>query len=132
MKLEKQVEHDLKASITTSKVRRHLWTSSGGEGQTSQPETPTSAPGSSNVQQLKPVKIENEKDNVGKSIGPKKRKGIKFSEDIVLPLPHKVKTLHATKSEIGTGIDSPFECPTVALKSYNAINTPPDTQIIEV
>ncbi|KAL3681661.1 hypothetical protein R1sor_024617 [Riccia sorocarpa] len=73
---EEQVEHDLKASIAASKVRRHLWTSSGGEGQTSQPETPTSAPGSSNVQQLKPVKIEDEKDNVGKSIGPKKRKGI--------------------------------------------------------
>ncbi|KAL3678633.1 hypothetical protein R1sor_021589 [Riccia sorocarpa] len=70
-----QVEHDLKASIAASKVRRHLWTSSGGEGQTSQPKTPTSAPASTNVQQLKHVKIEDEKETVGKSIASKKRKG---------------------------------------------------------
>ncbi|KAL3676965.1 hypothetical protein R1sor_026913 [Riccia sorocarpa] len=91
----------------------------------SQPPTPTSAPASSNVQQLKPVKIEGEKDNVGKSAGPKKRKGPKHSDDTVLPPPHKVKTRHATKSEIGTGIDSPSESRTITLKSYKAINTPP-------
>ncbi|KAL3676789.1 hypothetical protein R1sor_026737 [Riccia sorocarpa] len=94
-----QVEHDWKASSAASKVRRHLFTASGG-GQTSQPPTPTLAPASSNVQQLKPVKIEGEKDNVGKSAGPKNRKGPKHSDDIVLPPPHKVKTRHATKSEI--------------------------------
>ncbi|KAL3701618.1 hypothetical protein R1sor_019640 [Riccia sorocarpa] len=124
MNLQDQVEHDWKASSAASKVRRHLWTSSGG-GQTSQPPTPTSAPASSNVQQLKPVKIEGEKDNVGKSAGPKKRKGPKHSDDTVLPPPHKVKTRHATKSEIGTGIDSPSESRTITLKSYKAINTPP-------
>ncbi|KAL3686963.1 hypothetical protein R1sor_013272 [Riccia sorocarpa] len=124
MNLQDQVEHDWKASSDASKVRRHLWTSSGG-GQTSQPPTPTSAPASSNVQQLKLVKIEGEKDNVGKSAGPKKRKGPKHSDDTVLPPPHKVKTRHATKSEIGTGIDSPSESRTITLKSYKAINTPP-------
>ncbi|KAL3684491.1 hypothetical protein R1sor_002513 [Riccia sorocarpa] len=124
MNLQDQVEHDWKASSAASKVRRHLWTSSGG-GQTSQPPTPTSAPTSSNVQQLKPMKIEGEKDNVGKSAGPKKRKGPKHSDDTVLPPPHKVKTRHATKSEIGTGIDSPSESRTITLKSYKAINTPP-------
>ncbi|KAL3689013.1 hypothetical protein R1sor_015322 [Riccia sorocarpa] len=119
-----QVEHDWKASSAASKVRRHLWTSSGG-GQTSQPPTPTLAPASSNVQQLKPMKIEGEKDNVGKSAGPKKRKRPKHSDDTILPPPHKVKTRHATKSEIGTGIDSPSESRTITLKSYKAINTPP-------
>ncbi|KAL3696362.1 hypothetical protein R1sor_010438 [Riccia sorocarpa] len=121
---EDQVEHDWKASSAASKVRRHLWTSSGG-GQTSQPPTPTSAPASSNVHQLKLVKIEGEKDNVGKSAGPKKWKGHKHSDYTVLPPPHKVKTRHATKSEIGTGIDSPSESRTITLKSYKAINTPP-------
>ncbi|KAL3693319.1 hypothetical protein R1sor_006970 [Riccia sorocarpa] len=119
-----QVEHDWKASSAASKVRRHLYTASGG-GHTSQPPTPTSAPASSNVQQLKHVKIEGEKDNVGKSAGPKKRNGPKHSDDTILPPPHKVKTRHATKSEIGTGIDSPSESRTITLKSYKAINTPP-------
>ncbi|KAL3688137.1 hypothetical protein R1sor_014446 [Riccia sorocarpa] len=121
---EEQVERDWKVSSSASKVRSHHWASSAGGVLSSQADTPTSTPGSSNAHQLVAVKVEEEQGPVGKTSGSKKRKGVKGSEDLPL-CPRKVKTRHATKSEIGTGIGSPSQCQSIILKSYKAIDTPP-------
>ncbi|KAL3684789.1 hypothetical protein R1sor_002811 [Riccia sorocarpa] len=78
----------------------------------------------SNAHQLIVVKVEEKQGPVGKTSGSKKRKGVKGSEDVPL-CPRKVKTRHATKSEIGTGIDSSSQYQRITLKSYKAIDTPP-------